>query len=207
MDPDYRKYDVTRFFDFTEEDEKLITEVYDQLSDSYDIAVIDIEDSPYEQFSSHDLYPVFIPKICYLIQDRNKDNTFYLYIVSKVGMTSRGGRLGRKYDTVQLWGLKNLNEDFGYLSVNKKNLMDKVAGIFSSFTVNFKDREFKDFHVVGNNRFKIMNFLNQKRKETIQKFPNKDFKLEVRNTILSFGIPDILTPESAEIISRFLEEI
>jgi hypothetical protein len=85
--------------------------------------------------------------------------------------------------------------------------MDKVAGIFSSFNVNFTDREFKDFYVVGNDQFKIMNFLNPKRKETIKNFPNEDFKLEVRNTILSFGIPDILTMENAEIISKFLEEI
>lgn len=207
MDPDYRKYDVTRFFDFTEEDEKLITEVYDQLSESYHVSVVDIKESPYEQFSSHDMYPLFIPQICYLVKDRNKNNSFYLFIVSKVGMTSRGGLLGRKYDTLQLWGLKNLDENFGYISLNKKKLMDKVAGIFSSFNVNFTDREFKDFYVVGNDQFKIMNFLNPKRKETIKNFPNEDFKLEVRNTILSFGIPDILTIENAEIISKFLEEI
>jgi hypothetical protein len=198
---------MTKFSDFTEEDEKLITEVYDQLSDSYDISVIDIQDSPYEQFSSHDLYPIFIPKICYSVQDHNKDNPFYLYIVSKVGITSRGGRLGRKYDTVQLWGLKKLEEDFGYISINKKRLMDKIAGIFSSFNINFKDPDFKDFYVVGSDSFKTMSFLTQKRKEAIKSFPDEGFKLEVRNSILSFGIPDILTVKNAEIISKFLNEI
>ncbi|MDR6458368.1 MULTISPECIES: hypothetical protein [Chryseobacterium] len=207
MDLDYRKHDMTRFSDFTEEDEKLITEVYDQLSDSYDISVIDIQDSPYEQFSSHDLYPIFIPKICYSLKDRNKDNPFYLYIVSKVGMASRGGRLGRKYDTVQLWGLKKLEQDFGYISINKKRLMDKIAGIFTSFNINFKDHDFKDFYVLGSDQYKAMNFLNSKRKETIQSFPNENFKLEVRNTILSFGLPEILTTGNAEIISKFLNEI
>ncbi|MDQ1856223.1 MULTISPECIES: hypothetical protein [unclassified Chryseobacterium] len=207
MDPDYRKYDITRFFDFTEEDEKLITEVFDLLSESYDISVIDNKESPYERFSSHDMYPLFIPQICYLVKDKNQKSTFYLFIVSKVGMTSRGARLGRKYDTIQLWGLKELDENFGYISLNKKKLMDKVAGIFSSFNINFKDREFKDFYVVGNDQYKTMNFLTQKRKEIIKSFPNENFKLEVRNSILSFGIPDILTVESAEIISKFLNEI
>ena len=207
MDSDYRKYDVTRFFDFTEEDEKLITRVYDLLSGSYDISVVDIKDSPYEQFSSHDMYPLFLPQICYWVKERDKNNAFYLFMVNKVGVTYRGGYLGRKYDTLQLWGLKNLNEDFGYISVNKKKFMDKVAGIFSSFNVNFTDREFKDFYVVGNDKFKVLNFLTSKRKETIKNFPNENFKLEVRNTILSFGIPEILTTESAEMISKFLEHI
>ncbi len=207
MDPDYRKYDVTRFFDFTEEDEKLITEVFDLLSESYDISVIDSKESPYEQFSSHDIYSLFIPQICYLVKGKTQKSSFYLFIVSKVGITSRGGRLGRKYDTIQLWGLKELDENFGYIFLNKKKLMDKIAGIFSSFNVNFKDRDFKDFYVVGNDQFKVMNFLTQQRKNTIKSFPNEDFKLEVRNSILSFGIPDILTVESAEIISKFLNEI
>ncbi|WP_123921455.1 hypothetical protein [Chryseobacterium viscerum] len=197
---------MTRFFDFTEEDEKLIIEVFDQLSESYDISVIDIKESPYEQFSSHDMYPLFIPQICYLVKGKTL-SSFYLFIVSKVGMTSRGGHLGRKYDTIQLWGLKELGENFGYISLNKKKLMDKVAGIFSSFNVNFKDSEFKDFYVVGNDQFKTMNFLTQKRKEIIKSFPNENFKLEVRNSILSFGLPEILTTGNAEIISKFLNEI
>ncbi|WP_213279658.1 hypothetical protein [Chryseobacterium indologenes] len=207
MDLDYRKYDMTKFSAFTEQDEKLITEVYDQLSMDYDISVIDIEDSPYEQFSSHDMYPLFIPQICYWVKDRNSNSSFYLFIVSKVGITSRGGRLGRKFDTIQLWGLKKLEEDFGYISINKKRLMDKIAGIFSSFNINFKDHDFKDFYVLGSDQFKAMNFLTPKRKETIKAFPNENFKLEVRNTILSFGIPDILTMESAKIISKFLDDI
>ncbi|WP_343685988.1 hypothetical protein [Chryseobacterium gleum] len=206
MDPDYRKYDVTRFFDFTEQDEKLITEIYDLLSLSYDISVIDIKKSPYEQFSSFDMYPLFIPRICYLVEDVN-NNPFYLFIVSKVGINFKGGRLDRKYDTIQLWGLKNLKEDLGYISINKKKLMDKIAGIFSSFSVNFKDPDFKDFYVVGSDAFKTMSFLTQKRKEAIKSFPDESFKLEVRNSILSFGIPDILTVEKAEMISKFLNEI
>ncbi|MEF9478080.1 hypothetical protein OWR28_10595 [Chryseobacterium sp. 1B4] len=206
MDPDYRKYDVTRFFDFTEQDEKLITEIYDLLSLSYDISVIDIKESPYEQFSSFDMYPLFIPRICYLVKDVN-NTPFYLFIVSKVGINSKGGRLDRKYDTIQLWGLKNLEEDFGYISINKKKLMDRIAGIFSRFTINFKDHDFKDFYVVGSDSFKTMSFLTTQRKEMIKNFPDEGFKLEVRNSILSFGIPDILTAENAEMISKFLNEI
>ncbi|WP_288441759.1 hypothetical protein [uncultured Chryseobacterium sp.] len=208
MDPDYRKYDVTRFFDFTEQDEKLITEIYDLLSLSYDITVIDVKESPYEKFSSFDMYPLFIPRICYLVKDmNNSNNSFYLFIVSKVGINSKGGRLDRKYDTIQLWGLKKLEEDFGYISINKKKLMDKIAGIFNSFSINFKDPDFKDFYVVGSDSFKTMSFLTQKRKETIKSFSDEGFKLEVRNSILSFGIPDILTVENAEITSKFLNEI
>lgn len=207
MDPDYRKYDVTRFFDFTEQDEKLITEIYDLLSLSYDITVIDVKESPYEQFSSFDMYPLFIPRICYLVKDMSNNNSFYLFIVSKVGINFKGGRLDRKYDTIQLWGLKNLEEDFGYISINKKKLMDKIAGIFSSFSINFKDPDFKDFYVVGSDSFKTMSFLTTQRKEMIKNFPDEGFKLEVRNNILSFGIPDILTAENAEMISKFLNEI
>ena len=48
---------------------------------------------------------------------------------------------------------------------------------------------------------------NNNRKETIKIFSNEEFKLEVRNAILSFGIPESLTVENAEMISKFLEKI
>lgn len=208
MDLDYRELDVTNFFDFTEQDEKLIIEVYDKLSKLYNLTVVDIEDSLYKKFSSHEVYPLFIPKICYSVTDKNNTNSFYLFIVSKVGITSRGTPLGRKFDTLQLWGLKELNENLGYISVNKKSLMDKIAGIFNSFNINFKeDRDFKDFYVLGSDKYKTMSFLNPKRKEIIKDFPNENFKLEIKSNILSFGLPEILTIEKAVIISKFLEEI
>ena len=207
MDLDYRKYDMTKFSAFTEQDEKLITEVYNQLSLDYNISVIDIEDSPYEQFSSQDIYPLFIPQICYWVKDRNNNSSFCLFVVSKVGITSRGGRLGRKFDTIQLWGLKKLEEDFGYISINRKRLMDKIAGIFSRFNINFKDHDFKDFYVLGSDQCKAMSFLNPKRKETIKAFPNENYNLEVRNNILSFGLPERLTIENSGIISKFLKDI
>ena len=207
MDLDYRKYDMTKFSDFTEQDEKLITEVYDLLSVNYNISVIDIEESPYKQFSSHGMYPLFIPQICYRVKDGNNKDSFYLFVVSKVGITAKGGRLGRKFDTTQLWGLKKLEEDFGYISINKKRLMDKIAGIFITSNINFKDHDFKDLCVLGNDQYKVMNFLTPKRKEKIKTFPNENFNLEVRNNILSFGLPEILTIENSEIISKFLNEI
>lgn len=208
MDLDYRELDITKFSDFTEQDETLIIEVYDKLSELYDLIVVDIEDSPYKKFSSHEVYPLFVPKICYFVIDKNNTNTFYLFIVSKVGISWRGTHLGRKFDTLQFWGLKELNENLGYISVNKKSLMDKIAGIFNSFNINFKeDRDFKNFYVLGNDKYKTMSFLNPKRKEIIKAFPNKDFQLEVKNNILSFGLPKVLSLDHALQISKFLKDI
>ena len=45
-----------------------------------------------------------------------------------------------------------------------KKLMDKIAGIFNSFSINFKDPDFKDFYVVGSDSFKTMSFLTQKKR-------------------------------------------
>ncbi|MCJ7932123.1 MAG: hypothetical protein MUW56_00405 [Chryseobacterium sp.] len=59
MDPDYRKYDMTRFFDFT----KLITDVYDQLPESYDIAAADIQDSETLTIESAEMISKFSEEI------------------------------------------------------------------------------------------------------------------------------------------------
>ncbi|GAA5101350.1 hypothetical protein GCM10023210_40960 [Chryseobacterium ginsengisoli] len=209
MDLDFRKLNSTKLFDFSKEEENLIAEVYHQLFEIYDISIINIEDSIYNQFSSDSENPfsLFTPKICYFITDKNKENPFYLFIVNKIEKTIKGGRLPAQLETLQIWGLKKLDEDCGFISVNKKKWADKIAGIFSSFNVNFKDRDFKDYYVLGSDQFKTMTFLNSKRKETIKSFSDEDFKLEVKNNILSFGLPKELSVDNTLLVSNFLEKI
>jgi hypothetical protein len=209
MDLDIRKLNSNKLFDFSKEEENLIFEVYDKLFELYDISVVDSKDSLYNTFNSDTENPfsLFIPKICYFITDKHKANSFYLYIISKIERTIKGGRQPAQLETLQMWGLRKLEEDFDYISINKKKWADKIAGIFSSFNINFKDRDFRDFYVLGSNTFKTKAFLTTKRKEIIKSFPNENFKLEIKNTALSFGLPEILTVENAILISKFLEEI
>ncbi|MFC3157787.1 hypothetical protein SAMN05443633_104135 [Chryseobacterium arachidis] len=209
MDLHIRKLNSNKLFDFSKEEEKLIFEVFDELFKLYDISVVDIKGSLYDKFSSDigNPFSLFVPKICYFVTDKHKRNSFNLFIVRKIEKTIKGGRLPAQLETLQIWGLKDLNEDFGYISINKKSFMDKLAGIFSSFNINFNDRDFKDFYVVGNDKFKTMAFLATKRKEIIKSFPDEDFKLEIKNNILSFGLPKELSVENALIVSKFLYEI
>ncbi len=207
MELDFRKLDVKKLFDFSKEEENLIFEVYDKLFEIYDIAVIEIEASPFHGFSSGEETPLFTPKICYFIKDKNKEYSFYLFIVSKIGTTVKGARTTTLYDSLQIWGIKKLSDDFGFISVNKKKWADKIAGIFSSFNVNFRDHDFNDFYVLGSDKFKTMAFLNTKRKELIKSFPDEDFKLEIKKDIISFGLPKELSVQNAFLVSKFLEEI
>ena len=209
MDLDFRKLDADKLFDFSKEEEQLIFEIYDRLFWLYNISVVHIEDSLYSKFSSdiQNPFSLFIPKICYFITDKDQKHSFYLFVVSKIQKTWKGGKTPVEYDTLQLWGLKDITEDFGYISVHKKKLIDKVAGIFNRFSINFNDRDFKDFYVLGSDKFKTMTFLTSKRKEIIQSFPDEDFELEVKNNILSFGLPKELSTDDALIVSKFLHEI
>lgn len=207
MELDFRKLNVKKLFDFSKEEENLIFEVYDKLFEIYDIAVIEIKNSPFHEFNSGEEIPLFAPKIGYFITDKNKQNSFYLFIVSKIGTTAKGARTTTSYDSLQIWGMKKLIGDFGFISVNRKKWADKIAGIFSSFTVNFKDRDFKDFYVLGSDPFKTQSFLNSGRKEVIKSFPDEDFKLEIKNDLLSFALPKELSVQNALMVSKFLEEI
>lgn len=103
--------------------------------------------------------------------------------------------------------MKKLSGDFGFISVNRMKWADKIAGIFSSFTVNFKDRDFKDFYVLGSDKYKTMTFLNPNRKELIKKFSDEDFKLEIKNNILLFGLPKNISEKNAFLIAEFLQKI
>lgn len=207
MEVDFRKLDVKKLFDFSKEEENLIFEIYDNLFEIYDIAVIDIKNSPFPEFDSGEEIPLFIPKICYFISDKNKKHSFYLFIVNKIERSIQGNRLPAQMETLQVWGMKRLEEDFGYISINKKKWVDKIAGIFSRFNVNFKDNSFNDFYVLGSHKYKIMAFLNSERKETIKSFPDEDFKLEIKNNILCFGLPKNLSVENALITAAFLEKL
>lgn len=209
MDLDVRKLNSTKLFDFSKEEEQLITDVYDELFKIYDISVINIEDSNYNQFNleGKNPYSLFTPKICYFITDKNKENSFCLFIVTKIEKTIRGGYLRPQLETLQIWGLKRLDEDFGFISINKKKWTDKIAGIFNSSNINFKDRNFKDFYILGSNQFKTTAFLNSERREIIRSFPDEDFKLEVKRNILSFGLPKELSINNALMVSKFLKEI
>lgn len=164
MDLDFRKLDAHKLFDFSKEEEQLIFEIYDRLFELYNISVVHIEDSLYSKFSSdiQNTFSLLIPKICYFITDKDQKHSFYLFVVSKIQKTWKGAKMPVEYDTLQLWGLKDITEDFGYISVHKKKLIDKVAGIFNRFSINFNDRDFKDFYVLGSDKFK--NFFNFKKK-------------------------------------------
>ncbi|RXM51112.1 hypothetical protein [Chryseobacterium sp. CH25] len=126
MELDFRKLYVTQLFDFSKEDEKLILEIYDQLSVIYDVSAVDIEDSPYNQFKSQNIDFLEEPKLCYHITSKSKTNTFYLFIVNLIGTSAKGSRTTDKYDTLEVWGLKRLEEDFGFISINKKILQTEL---------------------------------------------------------------------------------
>lgn len=207
MELDFRKLNSSKLFDFSKEEEQLIIEIYDNLFEIYDIAVVEILNSPFHEFDSGEENPLFTPKICYFITDKIKENSFYLYIVNKIGTTVKGARTTTLYDSLQIWGMKKIEDDFGYISINKKKWADKIAGIFSSFNVNFKDRDFKDFYVLGSDTHKTTTFLTPTRKEIIQKFPDADFKLEVKNNIISFGLPKNISVDSTLNVARFLQQI
>lgn len=207
MELDFRKLNVKKLFDFSKEEENLIFEVYDNLFEIYDIAVIEIKDSPFHEFNSAEEIPLFTPKIGYFITDENKQNSFYLFIVSKIGTTVKGAYTKTSYDSLQIWGMKKLSGDFGFISVSRKKWADEIARIFSSFTVNFKDRDFKDFYVLGSDPLKTQSFLNSERKEIIKAFSDEDFKLEIKNDLLSFALPKELSVQNALLVAKFLEEI
>ncbi|REC59756.1 hypothetical protein DRF65_24710 [Chryseobacterium pennae] len=208
MELDFRKLYVTKLFDFSKNDEELIFEIYEQLSALYDISVVDIENSPYSKFKSQDINFLQEPKLCYRITTKSKTITFYLFIVNLVGTSIRGARMTDKYDSLEVWGLKEINEDFGFISINKKKLADRIAGIFSSSTINSKEnKDFKDFYVLGSDPSKTMAFLGPERKEIIKSIVDEDFKIEIKNSIVGLRIPKALSLENALIISKFLEEI
>jgi len=204
---DFRKLNVKKLFDFSKKEENLIFEVYDKLFEIYDIAVIEIKNSPFHEFNFGEEIQLFAPKIGYFITDNNRQNSFYLFIVSKIGTTAKGARTTTSYDSLQIWGMKKLSSDFEFISVNRKKWADKIAGIFSSFTVNFKDRDFKDFYVLGSDPLKTQSFLNSERKEIIKAFSDEDFKLEIKNDLLSFALPKELSVQNALMVAKFLEEI
>ncbi|MGE8552638.1 MAG: hypothetical protein ACN6OB_01730 [Chryseobacterium jejuense] len=208
MELDFRKLYVTKLFDFSKEDEELILKIHNQLSAIYDVSVVDIENSPYSQFKSQNIDFLEEPKLCYHITSKSKTNSFYLFIVNLIGTSTRGARTTDKYDSLEIWGLKEVKEDFGFISINRKNLADRIAGIFSNFNINFKEnKDFKDFYVLGSDPYKTIRFLNSERKEAIKFIPYENFKIEVKNNIIGMRIPNALNVDHALTVSKFLEKI
>ncbi len=208
MEIDFRKLHAAKLFDFSKKEEELILEIYESLFENYDLSVMNIEDSPYNDFKTNDEIPLITPKICYFITDRYRNFSFYLFIVSKKGTTAKGARTTSEYDSLQIWGIKKLNEGFSFITINKKKLADKIAGIFSSFNINFNnDSDFKDFYVLGSDQYKTMSFLTPDRKKTIKEFPDDEFQLTVKNNLLSFGLPKELSINNALMTAAFLKKI
>lgn len=208
MELDFRKLYVTKLFDFSKEDEELIFKIYDQLSAIYEIAIIDIEDSPYSRFKSQNIDFLVEPKLCYRITTKNKTDTFYLFIVNLIGTSIRGARMTDKYDSLEAWGLKEMKEGFGFISINRKSLADRIAGIFSNSNINFKqNKDFKDFYVLGSDPDKTIRFLSSERKELVKSIVSENFKIEVKNNIIGLRILNALSIEGSLVISKFLEEI
>ncbi|MGU3375612.1 hypothetical protein [Chryseobacterium sp. M5A1_1a] len=105
MDLDFSKLSAAKLFDFSKEEEELITNIYDQLYKIYSISVIDIKDSPYDLFISGDANPFKNPKICYRIMNEDKTKTFYLFIVRMMGLSTKGVYTttdNNRYDSLEI---------------------------------------------------------------------------------------------------------
>lgn len=205
MELDFRKLYITQLFDFSKEDEEMIFTIYERLSFIYEVDMIDIQDSPYARFKSQNIDFFEEPKLCYHI--KTKTGAFYLFIVNLIGTSTRGARMTDKYDSLEAWGFKEMKEDFGFISINRKSLTDRIAGIFSNFSVNCNEnKDFKDFHVLGSDPYKTMQFLNPKRKEIIKSI-SEDFNMEVKNNIVGLRMQKALNVNNALAVSKFLEEI
>lgn len=208
MELDFRKLYVTKLFDFSKEDEELICEIYDRLSAIYNVSVVDIEDSPYHQFKSQEINFLQKPKLCYCVTSKNKTSSFFIFIVNLIGTNTKGARTTDKYDTLEVWGLKGMKEDFGFISINKKKLADRIAGIFNKSNIDFKENnDFKDFYVLGNNPHKTMTFLTPERKGMIRSITDENFKIEVKSNITGLRIQKAISIENVLMVSKFLEEI
>lgn len=209
MELDFRKLYTTRLFDFSKSQEKLISELYHSLFNLYDISIIQIEDSPYNELQSAEGPQLLTPKICYYITDINKTNSFYLYITNKIWVTPKGAISSDSNDTLQIWGIKKLDENLEYISISRKKTIDMIAGIFNKFRISFSDdQDFnKNFYVLGTHEKKTRNFLNSHRRQTIQSFPEENFKIEIKNNILIFGIPKELSVSNAIASADFLQKI
>lgn len=207
MELDFRKLYITKLFDFSKEDEKMVFAIYERLSSIYEVAMIDIKDSPYARFKSQNADFFEEPKLCYHITTQTKTETFYLFIINLIGTSTRGARMTDKYDSLEVWGLKEMKEDLGFISINRKSLADRIAGIFSNFNVNCKEnKDFKDFYVLGSDSYKTVQFLNPRRKEIIKSISG-DFKIEVKNNIIGLRMQKTLNVNNALTVSKFLEEI
>ena len=207
MELDFRKLNADKLFNFSKAQEQLIFEVYDRLFERYDLSVTAVEDSPFQRWTSGEENSLFTPEICYIITDRKKKNTFYLFIVSKAGTTVKGARTITRYDSLQGWGMKLLDGDYGFISVNRKKWQDRIAGIFSRCHLDFKDSRLNDFYILGSDRSKTLAFLSETRKEMITAFQDQDFTLQVRNNILNFGFPENLSVDRALRAAAFLKGI
>ncbi|MFP3595174.1 hypothetical protein [Chryseobacterium sp. SIMBA_029] len=209
MELDFRKLYTPNLFDFSKEQEKLIFEVYDRLFQTYSISVAEIEKSPYSKIKAENENQLLTPKICYYITHKDKTNSFYLYITNKIWVTARGDVSSNKYDTLQIWGIKELHENLEYISIKRKKTMDCIAGIFNKFSIDFtEDKDFnKNFYVLGTDENKTRGFLTSHRRQAIQSFPDENFQFEIKNEILIFGIAKELSVNSALAVTDFLEKI
>ncbi|MCU7613811.1 hypothetical protein N0B16_05110 [Chryseobacterium sp. GMJ5] len=206
MNFNFKEINRNKLFRFTEEQKVQIFKVYDRLCEIYKISIIDVKDTPLSRFKPIVENQDFIPHISYLVQ--SESSSFYLYIITRiVRYNSKYGSTSKEY--LKVWGLKELGEDFGDIVIRKETFSDKITEIFKNFDIDFKnDRDFsKTFYVLCKNETETKKFLNKSTRQLLKSFPDKDFQLEVKNNVLSFGLPKKLSLPRLLQISEFLNEI
>ncbi|GAA4166398.1 hypothetical protein GCM10022217_40120 [Chryseobacterium ginsenosidimutans] len=201
-----KEINYVKLFTFSEEQKKQVFKVYDRLCKIYNVSVIDIKDSPLFLFKPLVENQNFVPQICYLIKSEN--NSFYLYIIIRI-VHYKGKYSDKTEEFLEVWGIKKLDEDFGDILIRKENFSNKITELFKTFDIDFNDdpQFSKTFYVLGENEAQARIFLSQSRRRLLKSFPDKDFQLEVKNNILSFGLPKKLSIPRVLEISKFLKDI
>lgn len=181
---------------------KTLQSSLNRLDETYEIEKVELEETPIISFKTDVKNINFIPFLCF--RAKSIRQTFYFYFIRSI---IPGSSRTEPRDAIEIWGLKILEEDFGEILIREENLSDRITDLIYDFDFDFEeDRKFsKTFCVQTTDREKARSFLNSFRRETLLKFPEKDFYLEIRGPILTFGQTKDLSLTGAMNITKLLE--
>ncbi|MFZ4798231.1 MAG: hypothetical protein ACOYMA_12115 [Bacteroidia bacterium] len=109
----------------------------------------------------------------------------------------------------QIWGIAELEKDFGHVIIRTEKILDKINEIFNPIELDFKeDKTFsKKNYVLFSEKEKAIIGLDSFFRNTINSIPLNDYYIEIVGNILIIGTKKVVNLKDTKIISDFIKKI
>lgn len=185
----------------------LFQETFDKLNASFDLHIESNYKFNFKNFSIFNEYEDYYTRDAFKIVQANS----YSHVTfTEVSYSFAGGRSGEiSGREIQVWGIVNLNFDYGKILVQPETLFLKIQELINPIEIDFEeDKKFsKRYYLLASDKEKARRFFKPEVRKIFLELSGNDYFIEINNNVLIIGNKKRVHPLHGLEIANFVSHL